>query len=81
MTATAPTDPTDPAGLLTVQFLAWLAETPRSYAEVMEAWRSSCPRLTIWEDAVADDLVCCGGDRIVGLTARGRAVLARRVGR
>ena len=68
--------PSDPASLLTIQFLAWLAERPRLYAEVMEAWRSSCPRLTIWEDAVGDDLVRCGGDRIVGLTPRGRAVLA-----
>ena len=22
------------------------------YDEVMEAWRTSCPRLTVWEDAV-----------------------------
>jgi hypothetical protein len=72
--------PTDPAALLTVQFLAWLRETPRSYSDVMEAWRSSCPRLTIWEDALAEDLVRCGSDRIVGLTARGRAVLERRAG-
>jgi hypothetical protein len=67
----------DPAALLTVQFLAWLADRPRSYGEVMEAWRSSCPRLTIWEDALADDLVRCDGNRIVGLTARGRALLER----
>src|SRR5262249_45361315 len=36
---------------LTLQFLAWLAERPRSYAETMEAWRTSCPRLSVWEDA------------------------------
>lgn len=69
----------DPAALLTVQFLAWLTETPRSYADVMEAWRSSCPRLTIWEDAVAEDLVHCDGSRVVGLTPRGRAILERSV--
>ena len=23
----------------------------------MEAWRSSCPRFTIWEDAIADGLI------------------------
>lgn len=72
--------PSDPAALLTFQFLAWLTEAPRSYRDVMEAWRSSCPRLTVWEDALTDDLVRCGSDRIVGLTARGRAVLARRAG-
>ena len=24
----------------------------RPYSEVIETWRTSCPRLTIWEDAV-----------------------------
>jgi hypothetical protein len=42
---------------LTVQMLDWLAERPRSYAETLEAWKTSCPRLTIWEDAVRDGLV------------------------
>jgi hypothetical protein len=42
---------------LTLQFLAWVAEGPRTYGEAMEAWRSTCPRLSIWEDAVRDGLV------------------------
>jgi hypothetical protein len=42
---------------LTVQFLDWVAARPRGRAEVIEAWSSTCPRLTIWEDAIADDLV------------------------
>jgi len=37
---------------LILDLLAWLAKEPRPYAEVMETWRTSCPRLTIWEDAV-----------------------------
>ena len=41
----------------TLQLLAWIAERPRTYPETMEAWKSSCPRLTVWEDAVADGLV------------------------
>jgi hypothetical protein len=41
----------------TAQLLAWIAEGPRTYAETMDAWRTSCPRLSIWEDAVADGLV------------------------
>ncbi|HUI16973.1 MAG TPA: hypothetical protein VL244_04860 [Alphaproteobacteria bacterium] len=65
---------------LTLDFLAWLAETPRSYGEVMEAWRTSCPRLTVWEDAVDGGLVCrrqsAGDAPLVELTARGREVLA-----
>ena len=30
----------------------WVAKEPRTHAEVIDAWRTSCPRLTIWEDAV-----------------------------
>ena len=37
---------------LILDLLEWVAKAPRSYAEVMEAWRTSCPRLTVWEDAV-----------------------------
>jgi hypothetical protein len=42
---------------LTEQFLLWVADRPRTYAEAMDAWRSTCPRLSIWEDALGDDLV------------------------
>ncbi len=70
----------DPASLIMVQFLAWIGERPRSYADVMDAWRTSCPRLSVWEDANIDGLVCRegapGGRTLVRLTARGRAVLA-----
>ena len=69
--------PSGPISLLAIQFLAWLAERPRPYADVMEAWRSSCPRLTVWEDSVADDLVRCDRDQVVSLTPRGRAALER----
>jgi len=36
---------------LIVDLLEWLAKTDRSYEEVLDAWRTSCPRLTVWEDA------------------------------
>jgi len=42
---------------LTLQLLAWVTARPRTYQETMEAWRTTCPRLTIWEDAIADGLV------------------------
>lgn len=67
------------AAALTQQFLAWVAEAPRSYADA-EAWRRSCPHLSIWEDAIADGLVRfenAGGmkqSRLV-LTTQGRARL------
>jgi hypothetical protein len=46
-----------PTKTLTLQLLAWVADRPRTYAETMEAWRTTCPRLTIWEDAVSDGLL------------------------
>jgi hypothetical protein len=67
---------------LILDFLDWLAAGPRPYAEVMEAWRTSCPRLPIWEDAVDGGLVVRRASRgegpVVCLTAVGRAALARR---
>jgi hypothetical protein len=37
---------------LILDFLEWLTAGTRPYAEVMDMWRTSCPRLTVWEDAV-----------------------------
>jgi hypothetical protein len=42
---------------LTRDMLVWLAARPRTYAETMEVWRTSCPRFSIWEDALAAGLV------------------------
>jgi hypothetical protein len=42
-------DTTDP---LMLDLVEWIAREPRLYSEVIETWRTSCPRLTIWEDAV-----------------------------
>lgn len=42
---------------LVLDFLEWLQTRPRTYQETMSAWRTSCPRLTIWEDAVDARLV------------------------
>jgi D-3-phosphoglycerate dehydrogenase len=66
---------------LILDFLAWLAAGPRPYGEVMEAWRTSCPRLPIWEDAVDLGLVVRrapqDGPVVVELTAAGQALLAQ----
>jgi hypothetical protein len=67
--------------LLTLEFLTWISSRPRTYAEAMEAWRSTCPRHSVWEDAIVEGLieVVERGDTMdqcqVGLTARGRAKL------
>jgi hypothetical protein len=42
---------------LTREFLLWIARRPRTYAEAMEAWRSNCPRQSVWEDALLDGLI------------------------
>jgi hypothetical protein len=65
---------------LTLQLLAWVVARPRTYRETMEAWRTTCPRLTIWEDAIADGLVSVESaksmrDAGVVVTERGRALL------
>jgi hypothetical protein len=67
---------------LIVELLEWLAARPRTYGETMEAWRTSCPRMPVWEDARDGGLIQVvqsdGGGMngsAVRLTALGRAVL------
>jgi hypothetical protein len=66
-----------PPRALTLQFLAWVSAGDRRRADVMDAWQSSCPRLSIWEDALIDGLVRFDDDAggRVALTAAGRVVL------
>jgi hypothetical protein len=67
------------ASALTLDLLAWIDTRPRTYDETIEAWKTSCPRLSVWDDAVTDGLVRI--DRraenraIVVLSAPGRAAL------
>jgi predicted transcriptional regulator len=42
---------------LIFDLVEWIAKAPRSHADVMNTWRTSCPRLTVWEDAVDRGLV------------------------
>ncbi|HWB21021.1 MAG TPA: hypothetical protein VG711_12020 [Phycisphaerales bacterium] len=65
------------------QFLDWLNTQPRTYGEVMDAWRTSCPRLTVWEDAVAQGFVKIETGKpmreaLVSLTPTGAAQLENR---
>jgi D-3-phosphoglycerate dehydrogenase len=41
----------DPLDGLVLDLLEWIDGEPRPYAEVLEAWRTSCPRLPVWEEA------------------------------
>lgn len=68
---------------LILDLLEWLAQRNRSYEEVMNAWRTSCPKLPVWEDANDRGLVQrldVNGICIIQLTATGRALLEQRRG-
>jgi hypothetical protein len=62
---------------LIFDLVEWIAKAPRTHADVMNAWRTSCPRLTVWEDAVDRGLVA-RKDAGVVVTARGRKFLVSR---
>ena len=69
------------AHVVMLQFLTWLSARPRTYGEAMETWRSSCPRYTVWEDALADGLIEVEKsesvrEAAVRITDRGRIVLS-----
>lgn len=61
---------------LVCDLLEWLCRQPRTHAEVLEGWRTSCPRLPVWEEATERGLVARKGT-MVEVTPRGRSFLAR----
>jgi hypothetical protein len=66
--------------LLMLEFLAWISSRRRTYGDVMEAWQTTCPRHTVWEDAMIDGYVQLNRrdtlrDPEVTLTPRGIALL------
>ncbi|HTI82573.1 MAG TPA: hypothetical protein VL614_19135 [Acetobacteraceae bacterium] len=66
---------------LLCDMLEWLARGARPYDEVMEAWRTSCPRLPVWEDANDRGFVehtRLNGCAMVSVTPEGRAFLGQR---
>ena len=69
-----------PVHALMVDLLTFLAADEKPYADVMSAWRTSCPRLPVWEEAIDHGFVergMRGGRQIVVVTARGAAFLER----
>ncbi len=64
---------------LLVDLVTWIAREERPYRDVMDAWRTSCPRLPVWEEANARGLVArmrgADGEAIVRVTESGRAFL------
>lgn len=66
---------------MVIDLLRWVEARPRTYRETMDAWRTSCPRLPVWEDAVENGLLEVtrdGRDELgVVVSMRGRAFLER----
>ena len=66
---------------LILDLLEWVASGDRSYEEVMDAWRTSCPKLPVWEDANDRGLVTqeqVDGRTVVRITPAGLALLDQR---
>ncbi|MEM8975221.1 MAG: hypothetical protein AAGD43_24435 [Pseudomonadota bacterium] len=64
---------------LVLDLVEWVARESRPYKEVLDVWRTSCPRLTVWEDAIDRGFVTRtfkgGQDALVEVTAAGHAFL------
>ena len=64
----------DPVDTLILDLLEWIGPGHRAYTEMMDAWRTSCPRLPVWEDAnlglsgASIALLCCSTARRRGDT-------------
>jgi len=66
---------------LILDLVGWCARERRTYAEVIDAWRTSCPRLTVWEEALDRGLLARksepGRGTFIDVTPKGRAFLGR----
>jgi hypothetical protein len=64
---------------LVLDFVEWVAREPRAYSEVIGAWKTSCPRLTIWEDAADRGFVAretvAGFGLVISVTEAGEELL------
>ena len=61
-----------------LEFLSWVGAKERTYEEAMEAWRTSCPRFSTWEDASIGGYVRLeqvGNELVVSLTSEGSALI------
>ena len=71
---------TEPVESLILDLLEWVGHEERTYHETLEAWRTSCPRLPVWEEATDRGLVeraSAEGRSLVRLTPAGLAFLKK----
>ena len=70
----------DPVDALILDLLEWIGPGRRPYREVMDAWRTSCPRLPVWEEANArgylEHHAAQGSQAMLSVSPRGRQALA-----
>ncbi len=69
---------TDTVENLILDLVEWVGRKERTYHETIDAWRTSCPRLPVWEDATDRGLVktvSANGRSLVRVTAAGLALL------
>jgi hypothetical protein len=69
----------DPVDALVLDLLEWIGPRARPYAEVIDAWRTSCPRLPVWEEANARGYLIrehvAGVGASIAVSEAGRAAL------
>ena len=72
----------DPVEALILDLLEWIGPSPRLYDEVIEAWRTSCPRLPVWEEANERGFLTAhyeaGRGRFISVTDEGEEYLRLR---
>jgi hypothetical protein len=71
----------DPVDALILDLLEWIGPKARPYREVIEAWRTSCPRLPVWEEANERGFVerhSEGSEAMVSVSSLGAKFLAER---
>ena len=69
---------------LILDLLQWLSSGERTYEDVIDAWRTSCPRLTVWEDANDRGLIAAeqvNGRKLIRPSSSGLELLAQRIRR
>jgi hypothetical protein len=72
---------TDTVENLVLDLVEWVGRKERTYRDTMEAWRTSCPRLQVWEEATDRELVqtvSVEGRLLVRVTPAGLALLQER---
>ncbi len=70
----APADVSAETEALVLDLVEWIAKEPRAYDTVMDAWRTFCPRLPVWETA-CDRAYLARINGEVRVTAEGLALM------